>query len=91
MLQVEQLNQYYGASHTLRGVSLSVEKGQCLALLGRNGVGKTTLLKCLMGVLPVAQRQRDTGRSRHHPPDAAPARRAGHRATCRRAARFSPG
>ena len=55
MLQVEQLNQYYGAAHTLRGISLSVEKGQCLALLGRNGVGKTTLLKCLMGVLPVAK------------------------------------
>lgn len=54
MLQVEQLNQYYGSSHTLRGVSLSLEKGQCLALMGRNGVGKTTLLKCLMGVLPVA-------------------------------------
>ena len=55
MLQVEQLNQYYGAAHTLRGISLSVDKGQCLALLGRNGVGKTTLLKCLMGVLPVAK------------------------------------
>ncbi|MDP3842726.1 MAG: urea ABC transporter ATP-binding subunit UrtE [Oxalobacteraceae bacterium] len=55
MLQIEQLNQYYGSSHTLRGVSLAVEKGQCLALLGRNGVGKTTLLKCLMGVLPVAK------------------------------------
>ena len=54
MLQVDQLNQYYGSSHTLRGVSLSLEKGKCLALLGRNGVGKTTLLKCLMGVLPVA-------------------------------------
>jgi urea transport system ATP-binding protein len=54
MLNVEQLNQYYGSSHTLRGVSLSLEKGQCLTLLGRNGVGKTTLLKCLMGVLPVA-------------------------------------
>ncbi|RJG01967.1 urea ABC transporter ATP-binding subunit UrtE [Noviherbaspirillum sedimenti] len=54
MLSVKQLNQYYGAAHTLRGVSLSLEKGQCLALLGRNGVGKTTLLKCLMGVLPVA-------------------------------------
>jgi urea transport system ATP-binding protein len=53
MLSVDQLNQYYGSSHTLRGVSLSLEKGQCLALLGRNGVGKTTLLKCLMGVLPV--------------------------------------
>ncbi|MEN3294625.1 MAG: urea transport system ATP-binding protein [Burkholderiales bacterium] len=54
MLQVNQLNQYYGSSHTLRGVSLSLDKGQCLALLGRNGVGKTTLLKCLMGVLPSA-------------------------------------
>ncbi|MBB5389871.1 MULTISPECIES: urea ABC transporter ATP-binding subunit UrtE [unclassified Herbaspirillum] len=55
MLQVNQLNQYYGAAHTLRGVSLNVEKGKCLSLLGRNGVGKTTLLKCLMGVLPVAR------------------------------------
>jgi urea transport system ATP-binding protein len=54
LLQVEKLNQYYGAAHTLRGVSMTVEKGQCVALLGRNGVGKTTLLKCLMGVLPAA-------------------------------------
>jgi urea transport system ATP-binding protein len=54
MLQAENLNQYYGSSHTLRGVSLQVARGECLALLGRNGVGKTTLLKCLMGVLPVA-------------------------------------
>ncbi|UQV43216.1 urea ABC transporter ATP-binding subunit UrtE [Janthinobacterium lividum] len=55
MLEVEHLNQYYGSSHTLRGINLSARKGECLALLGRNGVGKTTLLKCLMGVLPVAQ------------------------------------
>jgi urea transport system ATP-binding protein len=55
MLEVEQLNQYYGSSHTLRGISLSLCRGECLALLGRNGVGKTTLLKCLMGVLPVAK------------------------------------
>ena len=54
MLNVDQLNHYYGSSHSLRGVSLSLEKGQCLALLGRNGVGKTTLLKCLMGVLSAA-------------------------------------
>jgi urea transport system ATP-binding protein len=54
MLQVEKINQYYGSSHTLRGVSLELEQGKCMALLGRNGVGKTTLLKCLMGVLPVS-------------------------------------
>jgi urea transport system ATP-binding protein len=54
MLQVTELNQYYGSSHTLRGVSLEVQKGKVLSLLGRNGVGKTTLLKCLMGVLPTA-------------------------------------
>jgi len=54
MLTVQQINQYYGGSHTLRGVSMAVQTGQCTALLGRNGVGKTTLLKCLMGVLPVA-------------------------------------
>lgn len=53
MLQVDGLHQYYGSSHTLRGVSLSLEPGRCLALLGRNGVGKTTLLKTLTGVLPV--------------------------------------
>ncbi|MDQ8022421.1 MAG: urea ABC transporter ATP-binding subunit UrtE [Moraxellaceae bacterium] len=54
MLTVEQLNQYYGGSHTLRGLSLSLEQGKVTTLLGRNGVGKTTLLKCLMGLLPVA-------------------------------------
>ena len=54
MLAVTGLNQFYGSSHTLRGVSLQVARGECLALLGRNGVGKTTLLKCLMGVLPAS-------------------------------------
>ena len=51
MLQVEDLNQYYGSSHTLRNVSFEAPAGEVTALLGRNGVGKTTLLKCLMGVL----------------------------------------
>ena len=54
MLRIEKLNQYYGGSHTLRNVDLEVPGGAVTALLGRNGVGKTTLLKCLMGVLPVA-------------------------------------
>jgi urea transport system ATP-binding protein len=52
MLQIENLNQYYGSSHTLRDVSFSVPTGAVTTLLGRNGVGKTTLLKCIMGVLP---------------------------------------
>jgi urea transport system ATP-binding protein len=54
VLQVKQLNQYYGGSHTLRNLDIDVPGGAVTALLGRNGVGKTTLLKCLMGVLPVA-------------------------------------
>jgi urea transport system ATP-binding protein len=53
MLEVSGLNQYYGGSHILRDVSFSVPLGACTVLLGRNGVGKTTLLKCLMGVLPI--------------------------------------
>ncbi len=54
MLKVEKLNQFYGSSQTLRNVSFEVPTGAVTALLGRNGVGKTTLLKCLMGVLPLA-------------------------------------
>jgi len=53
MLTISNLNQYYGSSHTLRDVSFDVPTGKVTALLGRNGVGKTTLLKCLMGVVPV--------------------------------------
>ena len=51
MLSVAHLNQYYGGSHILRDVSFHVPTGKCTTLLGRNGVGKTTLLKCLMGLL----------------------------------------
>src|SRR5271157_5940858 len=53
MLSVAGLNQYYGGSHTLRDVSFEVPQGGCTVLLGRNGVGKTTLLKCLLGLLQV--------------------------------------
>ena len=54
MLNVQEINQYYGSSHTLRGITMTVKQGECMALLGRNGVGKTTLLQCLMGVQPLA-------------------------------------
>ncbi|EHR70252.1 urea ABC transporter, ATP-binding protein UrtE [Burkholderiales bacterium JOSHI_001] len=53
MLKVEGLNQYYGGSHILRNLSLEAKLGEVTVILGRNGVGKTTLLKSLMGVVPV--------------------------------------
>ncbi|MGF1527094.1 MAG: urea ABC transporter ATP-binding subunit UrtE [Candidatus Competibacterales bacterium] len=51
MLVLEGINQYYGGSHILRDVSLTVPVGSCVCLMGRNGVGKTTLLKVIMGLL----------------------------------------
>ena len=53
MLQIEGLNQYYGGSHILRDVELGVQEGRSNCLMGRNGMGKTTLLKCIMGLIPV--------------------------------------
>lgn len=54
MLRVEGVNQYYGGSHILRDVELDVQEGRANCIMGRNGVGKTTLLKCIMGLVPVA-------------------------------------
>lgn len=51
MLKIEALNQYYGGSHILRNVNLVADDGKLTVLLGRNGVGKSTLLRCLMGVV----------------------------------------
>jgi urea transport system ATP-binding protein len=52
MLTIEALNQFYGESHILWDVDLDIAQGQCLCIMGRNGVGKTTLLKTVMGLLP---------------------------------------
>ncbi|KJG56480.1 urea ABC transporter ATP-binding protein [Photobacterium kishitanii] len=51
MLTIKRLNQYYAESHTLWDIDLHVPKGECTVLMGRNGVGKTTLLQCIMGLL----------------------------------------
>ena len=53
MLTVKDINQYYGGSHILRDVSLDAHLGKITVLLGRNGVGKTTLIKSLMGLIPI--------------------------------------
>lgn len=57
MLQIDRIHQYYGGSHILRGVSLQARAGEITVVLGRNGVGKTTLLKALMGLVPVRSGQ----------------------------------
>jgi branched-chain amino acid transport system ATP-binding protein len=52
LLEVENINTYYGDSHVLWGVSLKVPRGQCVAMLGRNGMGKTTIMRSCMGLTP---------------------------------------
>ncbi|MES1263611.1 MAG: urea ABC transporter ATP-binding subunit UrtE [Peristeroidobacter soli] len=54
MLSIQALNQFYSGSHILWDVNLDVPEGSCTCLMGRNGMGKTTLLKCIMGLLPIA-------------------------------------
>ena len=58
MLTVRGLNHYYGGSHTLRGIDLHIPRGSCTAVLGRNGVGKTTTLRTISG-LHVQMPERD--------------------------------
>jgi urea transport system ATP-binding protein len=54
MLTLKHINQFYSGSHTLWDLDMTVPKGSCTCLMGRNGMGKTTLLKCIMGLLPLA-------------------------------------
>ena len=88
MLEIENINAYYGDSHILHGVSLSVGEGEIVCLLGRNGAGKTTTILTVMGYL-----QPRPGRIRYRdrdiaglPPYADSAARAS--ASCRRSAAY---
>ena len=55
MLSLKGVDQHYGESHTLWDLSLEIPTGSCTCLMGRNGVGKTTTLKCIMGLLPITR------------------------------------
>lgn len=71
MLQIKSLNTYYGDSHILQGVDLHIPEGKAVGLLGRNGMGKTTLIRSIMGFVPAAS---GSVRWRHgdvtgHPPE----------------------
>ena len=65
MLSISGLNQFYRGSHILWDVDLEVPQGSCTCLMGRNGMGKTTLLKCIMGLLPIT-----SGKIEYGPPEA---------------------
>jgi urea transport system ATP-binding protein len=53
MIEIKGLNQFYGGSHILWDIDMSIPQGSCTVLMGRNGMGKTTLLRCLMGLTPI--------------------------------------
>ena len=53
MIKIDKLNQFYAQSHTLWDLSLEIEPGKCTCIMGRNGVGKTTLAKAIMGLIPL--------------------------------------
>lgn len=53
MIKIKKLNQFYGESHTLWDLDIDVLKGDCITIMGRNGVGKTTLVESIMGLLPI--------------------------------------
>ncbi|MFK7858730.1 MAG: urea ABC transporter ATP-binding subunit UrtE [Granulosicoccus sp.] len=64
MITLSGIDQYYGSSHTLKDVNLSVREGSCTILMGRNGVGKTTLMQCITGLLPIRKGNISLGEGR---------------------------
>jgi ABC-type branched-subunit amino acid transport system ATPase component len=66
LLEVEEIHTAYGLSRVLFGISLAIEPGECVSLLGRNGVGKTTTMRSIMGLTPPAPAM-SAGRGRTSP------------------------
>ena len=89
MLATDKVNQFYGGSHTLWDIDLEVPAGGCVCLMGRNGVGKTTLLKVIMGLLPATSGTIRFAGARPAGRGSRTRGRAPASATCRRGARSS--
>ena len=89
MLEVHDLHAFYGKSHILQGVDLTVGEGEIVSLLGRNGVGRSTTCKAIMGLVD-AGRHGALSRPRHRRAACRPDRARPASATCRRTARSSP-
>ena len=90
MLQVEGLHAYYGRAHILHGVSLEARAGEVVALLGRNGAGKSTTMKAIMGLVPPAARRGDASTASASTGCRPTASRGSGSATCRRSGASSP-
>ena len=90
MLEVDALDAWYGKAQILYGVSLRVDEGECVALMGRNGAGKSTTMKTIMGLLAKRAGQRHLPRPRHLGAAVAPDRAASASAGCRRTGASSP-
>ena len=89
MLELENIHAYYGDSHVLHGVSLSVTEGEVVCLLGRNGAGKTTTILTVMGYLQAAPGPHPLRRPRHRRRCRPMRWRGSASASCRRSAAFS--
>ena len=89
MLDVNAIDLHYGAAQALRGVSLQAEPGKVTCVLGRNGVGKTSLLDALMGQHAGHPRQHSSGKATTSPRSSRSSARAAASPMCRRAARSS--
>ena len=90
LLEVHDIHAAYGSSRVLFGISLDVARGECVCLLGRNGVGKTTTMRAIMGLTPPSSGTHRLGRDGHHRAGRRIASRAPASASCRKTAASSP-